>query len=231
VGFRNVAQPVTATIGDQQWPGMIAGRSAGGGGPRSVSPRSPTASARRVCGRCSSGPAPTCPSARRRAGSAPADLTGCTDLGTLAAVMRRCAAVVANDSGPLHVARAVGVPTVGLYWCGNAINAAHRPDPPPTPAELDDPLPGLRHRHQHRGLRPPSGQGCATEPRSSTSSRGGGCSMKSSTCCPTRRHNLSRPGTNTSMKPTPVTAVADPRLVLQPVRPVIRRWLFSGRDT
>jgi ADP-heptose:LPS heptosyltransferase len=61
------------------------------------------------------------------------DLTGHTDLGTLAAVLRRCAAVVANDSGPLHLARAVGASTVGLYWCGNAITAAatvrtrHRP--------------------------------------------------------------------------------------------------------
>jgi ADP-heptose:LPS heptosyltransferase len=62
-----------------------------------------------------------------------ADLTGRTDLGTLAAVFGRCAVVVANDSGPLHLARAVGAATVGLYWCGNAINAAppgrtrHRP--------------------------------------------------------------------------------------------------------
>jgi ADP-heptose:LPS heptosyltransferase len=61
------------------------------------------------------------------------DLTGRTDLGTLAAVLGRCAVVVANDSGPLHLARAVGPATVGLYWCGNAINAAptvrtrHRP--------------------------------------------------------------------------------------------------------
>ena len=61
------------------------------------------------------------------------DLTGCTDLGTLAAVLQRCTVVVANDSGPLHLARAVGAATVGLYWCGNAINAAptgrtrHRP--------------------------------------------------------------------------------------------------------
>jgi len=61
------------------------------------------------------------------------DLTGRTGLGTLAAVLGRCAVVVANDSGPLHLARAVGPATVGLYWCGNAINAAptvrsrHRP--------------------------------------------------------------------------------------------------------
>ncbi|WP_219418938.1 glycosyltransferase family 9 protein [Pseudonocardia nigra] len=61
------------------------------------------------------------------------DLTGRTDLGTLAGVLQRCAAVVGNDSGPLHLARAVGAATVGLFWCGNAINAAaptrtrHRP--------------------------------------------------------------------------------------------------------
>jgi ADP-heptose:LPS heptosyltransferase len=61
------------------------------------------------------------------------DLTGRTDLGTLAGVLERCAVAVGNDSGPLHLARAVGAATVGLYWCGNAINAApatrtrHRP--------------------------------------------------------------------------------------------------------
>ena len=61
------------------------------------------------------------------------DLIGRTDLGTLAGVLERCAVVVANDSGPSHLARAVGTATVGLYWCGNAITAApatrtrHRP--------------------------------------------------------------------------------------------------------
>jgi ADP-heptose:LPS heptosyltransferase len=61
------------------------------------------------------------------------DLSGRTALGTLAGVLERCAVVVANDSGPLHLARAVGSATVGLFWCGNAINAAaptrtrHRP--------------------------------------------------------------------------------------------------------
>lgn len=63
----------------------------------------------------------------------PLDLTGSTDLGELAAVLERCAVLVGNDSGPLHLARAVGTATVGLYWCGNVINAApptrtrHRP--------------------------------------------------------------------------------------------------------
>ncbi|MDN5751276.1 MAG: glycosyltransferase family 9 protein, partial [Pseudonocardia sp.] len=55
---------------------------------------------------------------------APLDLTGATDLGGLAGVLARCALVVADDSGPLHLAHAVGTPIVGLYWCGNAINAA-----------------------------------------------------------------------------------------------------------
>jgi ADP-heptose:LPS heptosyltransferase len=70
---------------------------------------------------------------RAQATDEPDDLTGRTDLGTLAAVLQRCAAVVGNDSGPLHLAQAAGAATVGLYWCGNAINAApmtrswHRP--------------------------------------------------------------------------------------------------------
>ena len=38
-----------------------------------------------------------------------------TDLDTLVAVMRRASLVVAADTGPLHVAAAVGVPCVGLY--------------------------------------------------------------------------------------------------------------------
>ncbi|MCB0229957.1 MAG: glycosyltransferase family 9 protein [Anaerolineae bacterium] len=42
-------------------------------------------------------------------------LAGRTDLATLAAVYRRCALVVGPDSGPLHLAVAVGTPTVHLY--------------------------------------------------------------------------------------------------------------------
>ena len=42
-------------------------------------------------------------------------LAGRTDLGTLAAVYRRCALVVGPDSGPLHLAVAVGTPTIHLY--------------------------------------------------------------------------------------------------------------------
>jgi ADP-heptose:LPS heptosyltransferase len=40
-----------------------------------------------------------------------------------AALLSLASVVVSNDSGPLHLARAVGAPTVGVYWCGNIITA------------------------------------------------------------------------------------------------------------
>jgi ADP-heptose:LPS heptosyltransferase len=54
-------------------------------------------------------------------------------LGGLAALYAECAAVVSNDTGPVHLAEAVGSATVGIYWVGNHINGAptdrarHRP--------------------------------------------------------------------------------------------------------
>lgn len=51
------------------------------------------------------------------------DLCGRLSLGGLAGLLARADVLVANDSGPLHLARAVGAPTVGVYWCGNAITA------------------------------------------------------------------------------------------------------------
>ncbi len=45
-------------------------------------------------------------------------------LGGLAGLFERCRLVVSNDSGPLHLACAVGTPTVGIYWCFNMINAS-----------------------------------------------------------------------------------------------------------
>ncbi len=32
--------------------------------------------------------------------------------------------VVSNDTGPLHLAYALGTPTIGLFWCGNMITSA-----------------------------------------------------------------------------------------------------------
>ena len=41
----------------------------------------------------------------------------------LIGLLSRCHLLVGNDSGPLHLARTLGVSTLGLYWCGNFINA------------------------------------------------------------------------------------------------------------
>lgn len=45
----------------------------------------------------------------------PVSLAGQTSLGALAAVYRRCALAIGPDSGPLHVAVAMGTPTLHLY--------------------------------------------------------------------------------------------------------------------
>jgi ADP-heptose:LPS heptosyltransferase len=61
------------------------------------------------------------------------DLCGKLSLPALAGLLSRAHLVVANDSGPRHLAEAVGTPTVGIFWCGNLINAGaafrtfHRP--------------------------------------------------------------------------------------------------------
>jgi ADP-heptose:LPS heptosyltransferase len=69
-----------------------------------------------------------------RAMRAPAlDLAGRLSMSALVGLLARAAVVVSNDSGPLHLAHAVGTATVGIYWCGNLINSApltrgrHRP--------------------------------------------------------------------------------------------------------
>ena len=48
----------------------------------------------------------------------------CTSLalGGLAALLKKSALVISNDTGPLHLARAVGTPTVGIYWAPNVLN-------------------------------------------------------------------------------------------------------------
>jgi ADP-heptose:LPS heptosyltransferase len=61
------------------------------------------------------------------------DLCERLSLGGLAGLLSRCAVVVSNDSGPLHLATAVGAATVGIFWGPNFINAGppmrarHRP--------------------------------------------------------------------------------------------------------
>lgn len=52
------------------------------------------------------------------------NLCGRLSLGGLAALLARSRVVVANDTGTLHLAHAVGARTVGIYWCFNVITAA-----------------------------------------------------------------------------------------------------------
>jgi ADP-heptose:LPS heptosyltransferase len=61
------------------------------------------------------------------------NICGLLSLGGLLGVLARCAVVVSNDTGPLHLAAAVGTRTVGIYWCFNLVNSSqltrmlHRP--------------------------------------------------------------------------------------------------------
>jgi ADP-heptose:LPS heptosyltransferase len=61
-----------------------------------------------------------------------------TDLDELTALLRRCRLLVANDTGPLHLAAALGTRCVGLYG--------------PTTAERNGPYGG-----GHRSLQSPDG--------------------------------------------------------------------------
>jgi ADP-heptose:LPS heptosyltransferase len=51
------------------------------------------------------------------------DLVGRLDLPALVGVLARAEFVVANDSGPRHLAGAVGTPTVGVWLAGNLATA------------------------------------------------------------------------------------------------------------
>jgi ADP-heptose:LPS heptosyltransferase len=60
-----------------------------------------------------------------RALHAPAiDLSGKLDLGGLCGLIERAACVVSNDTGPLHLALAIGTPCVGIFWLTNLIDGA-----------------------------------------------------------------------------------------------------------
>ena len=48
-----------------------------------------------------------------------------TDVGKLAALINECKLVVANDSGPMHIAAALGVPVIGIFGPTNPAN--HKP--------------------------------------------------------------------------------------------------------
>ncbi len=52
------------------------------------------------------------------------DLSGRLSLGGLAGLLSLCRVVVSNDSGPLHLAAAVGTRTAGIFWGINMVNTA-----------------------------------------------------------------------------------------------------------
>jgi ADP-heptose:LPS heptosyltransferase len=52
------------------------------------------------------------------------DLSGRLSLRGLLALLARSRLVVSNDTGPLHLAQAVGTPTLGFYWFMNLLASA-----------------------------------------------------------------------------------------------------------
>jgi lipopolysaccharide heptosyltransferase II len=61
------------------------------------------------------GEGPLCEEVARAAGSGVLNLAGGATLGETAAIISRARLYVGNDSGPTHMARALGVPTVALF--------------------------------------------------------------------------------------------------------------------
>ncbi|MDR5700583.1 glycosyltransferase family 9 protein [Agromyces aerolatus] len=58
------------------------------------------------------------------AGDRIAVLAGRLTIGETAALAAASDVMIANDSGPRHLAQAVGAATVGVFWFGNVVNAA-----------------------------------------------------------------------------------------------------------
>lgn len=52
------------------------------------------------------------------------NLCGRLSLGGLLGVLERCDLVLSNDTGPLHLAAAVGTSSVGIYWSFNLVNSS-----------------------------------------------------------------------------------------------------------
>lgn len=67
---------------------------------------------------------------RRRGADAPIlDVTGKTDLRTLAGLFALCTGVVSNDSGAMHLAAAAGVPVTAIFGPTNELRTSPLPHP------------------------------------------------------------------------------------------------------
>ena len=75
---------------------------------------------------------------REQMRAASTDACATLSLGGLCGLLCAASVVVSNDTGPLHLANAVGAPTVGIFWVGNVINGA------PLYRERHRPLPAFR---------------------------------------------------------------------------------------
>jgi hypothetical protein len=51
------------------------------------------------------------------------DLTGRLSLSGLCGLLDRATIMVSNDTGPLHLALAIGTPTVGIFWLTNLLES------------------------------------------------------------------------------------------------------------
>src|SRR5262249_11430690 len=88
---------------------------------------------------------------RGAGGAVAANLTGRTTPCVLASVLARCQAVIGGDSGPTHLAVAVGTPVVGLYGVTDPARTGPCWGPAPAVvldyAEGDGPAAARRPRH------------------------------------------------------------------------------------
>ncbi|MCF7804621.1 MAG: lipopolysaccharide heptosyltransferase II [Candidatus Marinimicrobia bacterium] len=66
---------------------------------------------------------------RESSGANVLNLAGETSLGESIRLMGQCQLFVSNDSGPMHIADAAGVPTVGLWGAGNTESTGLRSSP------------------------------------------------------------------------------------------------------
>lgn len=60
----------------------------------------------------------------RGAGEGVTSRAGRIPIGELVSLLAQGSVLLANDSGPRHLAQAIGTPTVGIFWFGNVVNAA-----------------------------------------------------------------------------------------------------------
>jgi lipopolysaccharide heptosyltransferase II len=94
---------------------------------------------------------PCCQAVQVQAATELLDLCGCTTLRTLAGVLQRCSLLITNDSAPVHVAVALGTPSVTVFGPsdsrallppGSTIHLAVQSAARCSPCYANEPFPG-----------------------------------------------------------------------------------------